>query len=280
LPTGKIYLVPVPIGNLGDITLRALDLIKSAEVIAAEDTRKTRSLLQHYQIPAPRLLSLHKYNEKQRLTEIISTLKSGVDVYVVTDAGSPGISDPSMLLIQHAIQENIIVVPLPGATALIPALTASGLDTNCFQFLGFLPRKPKDRKIMLKRIASYPGTSILYEAPHRLRETLEYLFNDCGKRKICLAREISKLYEEFIRGDLETILNTYSIREQGEFVIVLGAAEQHTQPSEPDIIAYIKNTYPERTQSLKSIASDIALHFGISKNKAYQLALQCKGDRQ
>ncbi len=278
LPAGCVYLVPVPIGNLGDITLRALETLKEARFIACEDTRKTRFLLNHYQINAPRLLSLHKYNEKKRSGEILDLLSAGDDLAVVADAGSPGISDPAQILIREAVCRNIKIVPLPGATALIPALTASGLAGQAWQFLGFLPLKLKDRRSLLERIRKYPDTTVLYEAPHRLKRTLEDLLEHCGNRPVCLAREISKLYEEFIRCDLADLLADYKVTEKGEFVILIGGQTAAPECAEADVSAYIAARIATAA-SLKSLAADISERFGFSRNKAYQLVLKHKAER-
>lgn len=275
MPAGCIYLVPVPIGNLGDITLRALETLKRADLIACEDTRKTRFLLNHYEIKAPRLLSLHKYNEKKRCAEILELLKSGTDLVIVSDAGSPGISDPAMLVVQSAIAENVSIVPLPGATALIPALTASGMDISSFQFLGFLPLKLKDRTRQLERIRDYPSVSVLYEAPHRIRTTLDDIHSRCGSRQICIGREISKLHEEFIRGETTAILENYQITEKGEFVVLIGPQTSLEQQSELEIESFIDRGLAEGT-SLKSLAAHVAASFGINRNKAYQSVLERK----
>jgi len=276
---GSIYLVPVPIGNLGDITLRALETLKSVSLITAEDTRKTRTLLSHYRIKAPKLLSLHKYNEKQRVSEILALLEEGNDLAVVSAAGTPGISDPATILIQSAIAANIRVVPLPGATALIPALTASGLDTRAFLFLGFLPLKQKDRRLQLDRIKDSPFTAVIYEAPHRLRKTLDDLHSHLGNRKVCLAREISKLYEEFIRGDLESIVADHDLTEKGEFVIVIGAQDSITELPEEQIVSYL-NAQEGRKTSLRSLAHEVSARFGVSRNQAYKLVLAHRDKRK
>ena len=272
MPAGRVYLVPVPIGNLGDITQRALETLKSVALIAAEDTRKTRFLLSQYGIKPPRLLSLHKYNEKQRLAEILALLDAGSEIAVVTDAGSPGISDPALLLIQAAIAKSITITPLPGPTALIPAVTVSGLDCSEFQFLGFLPLKLKERRLRLDRVRDHPSPSVLYEAPHRVRRTLEDLFAHCGNREICLAREISKLYEEFIRGDLEMVLRDWTVTEKGEFVIVVAGRESAVQTDDDEIGKYIDERLSEAA-SLKSLALEVAERFSVSRNHAYQLVL-------
>lgn len=275
MPAGSLFLVPVPIGNLGDITLRALETLRNADLIAAEDTRKTRFLLSQYEIKPRRLLSLHKYNETKRLAEILALLADGKDVAVVSDAGSPGISDPAIILVRAAIQNNFKVVPLPGATALIPALTGAGLDTGSFLFLGFLPLKQKDRRKQLQIISSCPHTVALYEAPHRLKQTLEDILAACGDRQVCLAREISKLHEEFIRGQLQEILADYSVTEKGEFVVLIESARPPEPASEEEITRFIAALEADGASS-KELAAKVSSRFGISRNLAYKLVLSTR----
>ncbi len=275
MPSGSLYLVPVPIGNLADITLRALDTLKRVDLIAAEDTRKTSFLLSKHQIKPPRLISLHKYNEKKRLAEILALLAEGKDIAVVSDAGSPGISDPAMYLVREAIQAGHNIVPLPGPTALIPALTASGLDAGSYLFLGFLPLKQKDRRERIGQIQTCPHTVVLYEAPHRLKQTLLDIFQICGDRGVCLAREISKLHEEFIRARLKDILDDYQLTEKGEFVVLIEAAPPTAAFSEEEIRDFIAG-HPVSGISSRELAAEVAQRFGISRNQAYQLILAAR----
>jgi len=276
LPAGNLYLVPVPIGNLRDITLRALEILRKVEIIAAEDTRITRSLLSHYQIKSGRLISLHKYNEKKRIPEILELLEQGKDIAVVSDAGSPGISDPASLLVQEAIDHQINIIPLPGATAIIPALTASGFNTESFLFLGFLPLTAKHRKEKLSLIKNSIHTVILYEAPHRIKRTLTELSEYIDNRRICLAREITKIYEEFIRGNIQDIITNYNIKEKGEFVIVIEGNKRSEQIDRTEINQYIEELLGQGLSS-KTIAQMVANRFRISANSAYSMVLKLKG---
>jgi len=276
LPAGNLYLVPVPIGNLRDITLRALEILQKVEIIAAEDTRITRSLLSHYQIKSGRLISLHKYNEKKRIPEILELLEQGKDIAVVSDAGSPGISDPASLLVQEAIDHQINIIPLPGATAIIPALTASGFNTESFLFLGFLPLTAKHRKEKLSLIKNSIHTVILYEAPHRIKRTLTELSEYIDNRRICLAREITKIYEEFIRGNIQDIITNYNIKEKGEFVIVIEGNKRSEQIDRTEINQYIEELLGQGLSS-KTIAQMVANRFRISANSAYSMVLKLKG---
>ena len=278
MPAGNLYLVPVPIGNLRDITLRALEILKKVEIIAAEDTRITRSLLSHYQIKSGRLISLHKYNEKKRIPEILELLEQGKDIAVVSDAGSPGISDPASLLVQEAIDHQINIIPLPGATAIIPALTASGFNTESFLFLGFLPLTNKHRKEKLALIKNSIHTVILYEAPHRIKRTLTELSEYIDNRRICLAREITKIYEEFIRGNIQDIITNFNIKEKGEFVIVIEGKKRSEQIDRTEINQYIEELLGQGLSS-KTIAQMVANRFRISANSAYSMVLKLKGGK-
>jgi 16S rRNA (cytidine1402-2'-O)-methyltransferase len=218
---GALYLVPTPIGNLEDITLRALNLLKSVNVILAEDTRQTAKLLQHYQIQT-QVQSYHMHNEHKILSHLTERLKSGTSMALVSDAGTPGISDPGYLLVRACVKEQIPVFCLPGATAFVPALVKSGIPCNTFTFLGFLPDK-KGRQTTLQYIANSIHTTVIYESPHRLLKTLEQLKQFCGAdRTISVSREISKLFEETITNTAEAVLQHFLKHPvKGEFVIVI-----------------------------------------------------------
>lgn len=218
---GTLYLVPTPIGNLGDITNRALEIIKSVELIACEDTRITGKLLSLYGVKK-KMLSYHNFNEQARLPQLLSILTGGGDVAVISDAGSPGLSDPAYRIIRAAIENGIRVSPLPGANSVIPALTASGLPLDRFFFEGFLPHKSTARKNRLARLRELDHTIVFFESPFRIEKTVADLLEVLGDRPACLAREISKIYEEFIRGRLSEILAEVARRRlKGELVIVV-----------------------------------------------------------
>ncbi len=203
-----LYLVATPIGNLEDITLRALRVLKEADLIACEDTRQTQKLLNHYAI-ATRTMSYHEHNEMTRAPELVLELERGARVALVTDAGMPGISDPGFRLISLAIRHHIPVVPIPGAAAFLAALVASGLPTDSFRFSGFLPAKRGQRRSVLESIRSSPRTQVFYETPHRLKEALEDVVEVLGKdRHVVIAREVTKIHEEFLRGRAEEVLET------------------------------------------------------------------------
>ena len=219
----KITLVPTPIGNLEDISLRALKVLSSADLIAAEDTRTTGNLLKHYELDTP-LTALHQHNEHKRVPALITDVKEkDIHLAVVSDAGTPGISDPGFLLVKAAWEENIPVEALPGATAFVPALVASGLPASSFLFLGFLPVK-KGRQTRIKEIADTSHTTILYESPHRIQKLLRQLLEFCNpERMVVVARELSKLHETYYRGSLSTLCEQFEAMDtiKGEIVVII-----------------------------------------------------------
>ena len=219
---GTLYLVATPIGNLADITHRALQVLRDVDLIACEDTRHTRKLLQHYSIDT-KTVSYHEHNEQQRTSELIELLKQGSSVAVVSDAGTPAISDPGFRLVRAAIETGINVVPVPGPSALVSALIAAGLPTDEFFFGGFLPPKSTARRARLSELRSVPGTLIFYEAPHRLAASLKDAYEILGEREAVIARELTKLHEEIRRGRLSELSKHYSTdeRPRGEIVLLI-----------------------------------------------------------
>ena len=217
---GTLYIISTPIGNLEDITLRAVRILSVVDLIAAEDTRKTKIVLDHYKIQKP-LLSYFSYNEARRIPELISKLRSGLSIGLVSDAGTPGISDPAFRIIRAALDEQIAVRAIPGATAFLQALIASGLPTQRFIFEGFLPVK-KGRKSKLEQLSREKATIVLYESPHRLVKTLHELLQALGDRKISVSRELTKKFEEIVRGRISTVISSFASRPvRGEFVLVI-----------------------------------------------------------
>ena len=218
---GILYIVSTPIGNLDDITLRALKTLRHVDLIAAEDTRRTRRLLSRFDIHTP-LVSYFEHNELKKLDKLLSHLKRGKEIALVSDAGTPGISDPGYRVIQQAIEKGIPVIPIPGPSAVIAALSIAGLPTDSFTFAGFLPKKGGKRRKLLDKLADLDGTSILYESPHRLMETLEDILGACSDRQIVVTRELTKVFEEVIRGRISEVINTLKGRKiKGEITIVL-----------------------------------------------------------
>ena len=220
----KLYLVPTPIGNLGDMTFRAVEVLKSVDVILAEDTRTSRKLLQHYNISTP-LESYHMFNEHGRVEALVDRLMAGATMALITDAGTPGISDPGFLIVREALKCGVEVECLPGATALIPALASSGLPCDRFVFEGFLPHK-KGRQTAIRRIAAEERTSVIYESPYRLVKLLDELAAECGSdRRVAVCREISKLHEEVFRGTIAEAHAHFATKEvKGEIVLVMAGA--------------------------------------------------------
>ncbi len=222
----SLYLVPTPIGNLGDITLRALEVLKKADIILAEDTRTSGFLLKHYEISKP-LQSFHIFNEHKTLAGLIERMKNGEVMTLISDAGTPGISDPGFLLVREALKAGLKVDCLPGATALIPALVKSGFPTDRFVFEGFLPHK-KGRQTMLKKLAEEDRTIVLYESPHRLLKTLEQIIEFFGpERKVSVSRELTKLHEETFTGIVQEVHQHFSMKDvKGEIVLVIDGKKE------------------------------------------------------
>jgi 16S rRNA (cytidine1402-2'-O)-methyltransferase len=269
---GTLYVVGTPIGNLEDISLRALRILGEVDLIAAEDTRKTRKLLTHFKIETP-LTSYHEHNELTRLDELLSTLQQK-DVALVSEAGMPGLSDPGYELIKAAIARGIPVVPVPGPSALITALVVSGLPTDSFLYLGFLPRRQKERRQLLASVAGERRTLVAFEAPHRLLSSLADLKDALGDRRIALARELTKLHEEVWRGSVSRALIHFEENTpRGEFTLVIeGAREERVTWDEEqvmDALAELLAEGVERKEAVK-VVSELA---GWPKREVYKVAL-------
>ena len=267
--SGKLYIVATPIGNLEDITLRALRILKEVDLIAAEDTRQTLKLLNHFEIAKP-LISYHRHNEEIKSDILIEKLKNGENIALVSDAGTPGICDPGEEIIKKAIEENIEVIPIPGACAMINALIASGINTSEFNFLGFLPLNKKLRKEKLEEIKKSEKTIIIYEAPHKMKSTLEDLKNILENRKIVLARELTKIHEEFIRKNLEDLLNEID-NLKGEMILIIeGAPKQETENELNNLSLDEHYKYYEKQGfDKKEIIKKIAKDRNVNKNEIY-----------
>ena len=268
---GTLYIVATPIGNLEDITLRALRVLKEADLIACEDTRHTRKLLAHYQISTP-TISYHEHNERERSVELVKKLEAGQNIAVVSDAGTPLISDPGFRIVQEAIERAISVVPIPGPSALIAALSAAGLPEREFTFVGFLPARRTARRARLAELAGVPSTLIFYEAPHRIKETIDDARELLGNRDCVLAREVTKLHEEFVRGRLSEIeLSDGATR--GEMVLMIGPPLDSEQPEAPQLTSILERTEQiTRAGGLdqKAALKQAARERGISKSEAYR----------
>src|SRR5246500_1151133 len=270
----SLYLVGTPIGNLEDITLRALRVLKEVDVIACEDTRQTQKLLNHYAI-ATRTTSYHEHNEVAKAAELVQQMQEGTSVALVTDAGMPGISDPGYRLITLAIQHEVPVVPVPGASAFLAALVASGLPTDSFRFSGFLPAKRGERRTMLESIRTSPRTQVFYEAPHRLIEALTDVAEILGAaRHVVVAREVTKVHEEFLRGRAVEILETLKSRGEvkGEITLLIAKAEagERVGPSPPSIRQRMDQIMSEEKVDEKAALKKVAKELGVSKSEAYR----------
>jgi 16S rRNA (cytidine1402-2'-O)-methyltransferase len=274
-PGPALYLVATPIGNLDDITLRALRVLNGVDLIACEDTRQTQKLLNHYGITT-RTVSYHEHNEMTKAAELVVNLEGGAKVALVTDAGMPGISDPGFRLITLAIRHQVPVVPIPGASAFLAALVASGLPTDSFRFSGFLPAKRGERRTLLESIRTSPRTQVFYEAPHRVVETLEDIVEMLGAgRHIVVAREVTKLHEEFLRGRAEEILETLKSRGEvkGEITLLIAKAEESAADavrSHVSIGQRVAQIMSEESVDEKAALKKVAKEMGVSKSEAYR----------
>jgi 16S rRNA (cytidine1402-2'-O)-methyltransferase len=275
---GTLYVVPTPIGNLEDITLRALRVLREqVQLIACEDTRQTQKLLQHYAVRKP-LVSYHEHNEMARVPEILEALQRGENVALVSDAGTPLLSDPGYRIVTAAIAQGVSVIPLPGASAALTALTGSGLPTDEFWFIGFLPAKAAARRQILSQIALHSGTVIAYESPHRILETLDEMSEILKDRPVVLAREVTKLYEEFIRGTAvdirEHLVRNESTR--GEMTIIVGKSQAREADLDPQTeIGSLQEQGIARMDAIKAVAK----RMGLPKREVYRLAEGCSSNR-
>ena len=272
--SGKLYLVATPIGNLDDITIRALNVLKEVDLIAAEDTRHTLGLLNHFEISKP-LISYYKEIENTKSDVLLDKIvKENQNVALVSDAGTPGISDPGEVIVKKAIELGIEVIPIPGACAMINALITSGLSTREFTFVGFLSTNAKERKEKLEEIKYEPRTMIFYEAPHKLKETLKVMHDVLGDRKVVLARELTKIHEEFIRGELSTISDQLG-EIRGEFVVLVDGSLITKKEKEIEDLNSLSleehyKYYEDEGLSKKDIIKKIAKDRKKDKNEIYQ----------
>lgn len=269
---GKLYLVATPIGNLEDITFRALRILKEVDIIAAEDTRHTLKLLNYYEI-SKKMISYHRHNEDVRTDGIIDELKQGKNIAIVTDAGTPAISDPGEVIVKKAIEEQISVIPIPGACAFVNALIASGLDTNQFVFYGFLPMNKKLRKKKFEEIEKENKTIILYEAPHKLKNTLSDIYEVLGDRFCVLAKEITKIHENFTRLKVSDLINDLG-EPKGEYILLIEGQQKEEEKiwetfSLEDHYEYYEKQYMDKKEIIKRISRDRK----TNKNEIYMYFL-------
>ncbi|HEY6272250.1 MAG TPA: 16S rRNA (cytidine(1402)-2'-O)-methyltransferase [Terriglobales bacterium] len=269
---GVLYVVATPIGNLEDITHRAVRILREASLIACEDTRQTRKLLDHYAITTP-TISYHEHNEAARAEELVGKLEQGSTIAQVSDAGMPGLSDPGYRVITLAIDHGITVVPIPGASALTVALVGSGLATDAFEFRGFLPAKSGQRRTVLEALRAAPHTIVVYEAPHRIRETLEDVVTVLGpERPVVVARELTKMHEEFIRGTAREVQQRIAQREpKGEITLLIGAGRSQPQARAPKNLAEsLEEIMREQKLDEKAALKILAKEAGSSKSELYR----------
>ena len=271
---GALYVVATPIGNLEDITLRAIRILKAVQIIAAEDTRRTRKLLSTYQISTP-MTSLHDHIEDRKSSMLISRMNEGKDVAIVSDAGTPGISDPGYVLVSKAIAEGIKIIPVPGASAVVTALCVSGLPMDSFAFYGFLPSRDGKRRQFLSALRDETETMVFYESPKRLTKSLRDIGEIFGDRNVVIAREMTKVFEEIMRGTVREVLNGIQGRVvKGEVTIVIGGKENAPLSfSDDEILAKFKELMKGSVASRRDIIEKVAKQLGIPKKKVYRLVV-------
>ena len=272
---GKLFLVSTPIGNLEDITFRAVNVFKDCDVIACEDTRNTKKLLARYSITTP-VTSCHEHNEVEKLPGLLEKLKEGKNVALVSDAGTPLVSDPGRRLVDISIENGVEVIPVPGPSSVLAALVISGLFSGGFLFLGFFPKTSGKRKELLEDIIRYPYTLVFYESAKRLRGALEAMLETLGDRRACVAREMTKLYEEALRGSFSELISVLSEREtlKGEVTVVVeGSRDGNSEPS-ADAAQRTLRLLREKGFSLSEAVSLVSRGFGVSKNGIYRMALE------
>ena len=271
---GTLYVVATPIGNLEDITLRALRTLKEVDLIAAEDTRHTRKLLTHFGISTP-LLSYYKEKEQERTAVIINKLQEGQNVALVSDAGTPGISDPGSILVQNAVAENIRIEPIPGPSSLTAALSVAGIHDNTFVFIGFAPSRKKKRQDLLLSLSQEKKHMVFFEAPHRLQSFLQDCFTILGDRKLLWCRELTKMHEELTRDNIGSILSSLEDKKtKGESVLIISGAEDEPEISETKIKELLMAYEKSGKLSLKDAVQIITKAHNLSRSVVYRLALK------
>jgi 16S rRNA (cytidine1402-2'-O)-methyltransferase len=272
---GVLYVVATPIGNLEDISLRALRILKEVELIAAEDTRHTGNLLGHYDIRT-RLISYHEHNEKTQAAKLVERLRRGENIALVSDAGTPAISDPGYRLVVEALSAGLQVVALPGPSAVATVLSASGLPTDRFVFEGFLPAKKQERATRLQALRAESRTMVFYEGPHRLQESLADMLNILGNRETVVAREVTKLHEEYLRGTISEVISRLGEREvKGEITVVVRGSAGESQVSEDELKAEIRRLAAEGI-GVKQVSELLGKRYHLAKRDVYKLAVQLK----
>ncbi len=280
---GVLYVVATPIGNLEDMTYRAVRVLQEADLIACEDTRQTQKLLDHYGIKKP-TVSYHDHNEAERAQELLAKLVQGLNIAQVSDAGMPGISDPGYRVVTLAVERGFTVVPVPGASALTAALAASGLPTDAFEFRGFLPAKSGQRRTMLESLQGNPHTVVVYEAPHRIREALQDIVEVLGPQTpVVIARELTKIHEEFIRGHANQVLAILQERElKGEITLLIGKSDARHSHLTENVATRLKEIMAQQSVDEKAALKILAKEQGRSKSELYRelQRIQTRGPRK
>ncbi|NOX35231.1 MAG: 16S rRNA (cytidine(1402)-2'-O)-methyltransferase [Deltaproteobacteria bacterium] len=273
--SGTLYVVATPIGNLEDITFRAVKTLKQVDLIAAEDTRHSKKLLSHYDIRT-KLISCHEHNEAIKAPKIISHLKNGLNIALISDAGTPSISDPGYQLVTAVAKEHISVIPIPGCSAAIAGLSVSGLATDAFLFLGFLPKKQQKQKKALEVLKNETPTLIFYESPRRIKNLITNMLNVLGDKKACLAREITKLHEEHIRGNLSEILKTLEERKKikGECTLLVQGGAEKKAINQEELKKIIFERLPANNLGTSGLAGQISKEYSLSKSQVYDIILE------
>lgn len=275
MTTGTLYIIATPIGNLEDITYRAVRILGEVDLIAAEDTRHSLKLLNHFGISKP-LTSYFDHNQQIKGERILNALRQGKSVALISDAGTPCVSDPGYQLVRDAVAEKIPVIPVPGACAAITALAASGLPTDSFTFAGFPPSRQGKRRTFLSGMSALPGTLVLYEAPHRLLDTLSDIREVLGERQVIVARELTKVFEEFIRGSASEVIAAVSLGiVRGEVVVLIAPGEAVQEENEP-LEQVLRRLMADGSLSIKDVAKQAATISGVSRSEAYSEALRLK----
>lgn len=276
-PSGTLFVVATPIGHMEDITLRAIRTLKEVGVIAAEDTRQTRKLLTRHKVSTP-IVSYHDHNKEKRTPQLLGKLKAGTSIALVTDAGTPSISDPGHYLVREAIREAVPVVPIPGASAMIAALSVSGLATDSFVFIGFVPRKPGKRRALLDQLKQEPRTLIFYESPLRLLGLMQEILAVMGDRKAVTARELTKLHEEILRGPLSRMVKEMAASSpvKGECTLLVTGWETGREVDRESIQNHLRRLHHEQDGSLSDLVKEVAREYGLSKRVVYEEALKLK----
>jgi 16S rRNA (cytidine1402-2'-O)-methyltransferase len=277
----SLYIVSTPIGNLADMTYRAVETLRTVHRILAEDTRRTGILLKHYSINTP-MLSAHEHNEAARSAQIVNWLQAGEDVAIVSDAGTPLLSDPGARMVEAVIAAGFEVVPIPGASALLAALVGSGIEPEPFTFFGFLPRSGKERKHRLSELGQLPQTAVIYEAPGRVAKLLQDLTESCGtERRAAVARELTKVHETFVRGTLQELASYYQDENvRGEVVVVLAGAQPVPIADLEADAEEVARTLLDAGQTPRDVARELTQRFNLPRNLAYQLAQKRKEEQK